>query len=165
MNQVTCVLTVKEIVEKLFDPDERRLGKIITELNANNKRISGTTVDGFRYMGFHVIAPDAKMLGRLPVVDKSLEDQVEKYLIDKRTIDKDRQIIRQALVTLLTGCKTDQHFRDALPDCIISLVPGLKNLRRYDEPGWTLKHDQRLYRQFQQVLPKMEMYSAVGLFY
>lgn len=155
-----------DLIEKLFEPDKRRLAKTLAELVLQNKHLTGTLVDGFRYNGMWFFSCNAGKLGKLSIVADTLEVEVDRYLQDKKLVDQDQDLIKQVLVRLLFDCKTEEHCRNALPECLIPLVaPRLNAYPRNDEPGYTLRDDQRSYRQFLKALPKMEMYSALGLFY
>lgn len=91
--------------------------------------------------------------------------RMEKWLKDRETVLTDRSLIRQILFLLIKTRYDKQEIRDALPECLVPLVPGCSLLPRTREPGWTLQHKPMALRQFHDLTPKMEVYSAARLFY
>jgi hypothetical protein len=101
----------------------------------------------------------------------SLNDEMEGFLKDKDEVSLDQDIIRQFLYNLLRHVWDWQDIRDALPDCLSSLVPETQRLSRTRPVGWTLdllaidKVRDSARRQFEKLLPKIEFYMATRLIY
>lgn len=161
---------VVELMEKLFEPDQRRLSGVILQMNRANRVLMQSSVDGFRYMGQCFVPKDGKFIRvghvkGLPELHDEFYPQMEQWCKDAALIQTDRAMVRQTLYRLLDGLSHDQDIRDALPECLVSLVPYLTKLERTNEPGFNLKGEAMAYRQFQKMVEKLEIYSAVSLFF
>lgn len=158
------------LVQKLFEAEQRRLDAGINELNALNKQVRNSKVDGFIYGGvFYRPTSGALTLASpgqaKPTLHYSLCPQMDAWIADWQTIRDDKALISQMFFRLLKPCKDLRDIRNALPECIVGLVQELKQHPRADEEGWTLRGDERAMRQFHKLLPKIEAYSATRLLY
>ena len=161
---------INELLETLFAPEKRRLAGVITELNKTNKQLKNLSADGFIYGGIVYMPSGVSTTVVGPgqaknSLDFSLYDEMERWLKDSKTVFDDQSLIRQMLFLLLWPCQKNRDIRDTLPDCLVSLIPDLKQHPRSLNPGWTLDHNERARKQFDKLLPKMELYSAARLFY
>lgn len=162
---------IAAISAKLFEAEERRLNGVIIELNRRNKRAheKSITVDGFLHQGRYYLPRNVSVTvagkgeSKTPL-HLSLYDDMERHLEDRRLVEEERKFISQVLYRLLRDCKTQQEIRDALPECLTNLA-GLTHLNRQQEPAWTLREDPRALRQYEEILPKMEVYCAARLIY
>lgn len=149
-----------QIIKKLFQPEERRHKQICEDFLKKNNEILGENRDGFRYMGKAFLAAyNAAPLATELVTDFS------KHLAYWNQVQRDQQYIKQILVNLLKPCVGRADVRDALPECLVSFFPELQGIARTREHGWTLKDKPMLYRQYINILPKIEMYYATSLIY
>ena len=160
------------IDETLFVAEERRLKAAIDALVVANNELQGQTLMGFFYNGDYFI--HSKLLagtgaGYKPVVKStlhmSLNNQMSLHLRDRVAVKLDRDQIRQILYKLLDVCPHTEHVRDALPECLVSLVPDLARMPRKVEQERFILGDARLKRQFLMLLPKMEMYAVSRFLY
>lgn len=170
MMYVNVGALVSQLIKTMFDPEEDRLHKQIVEFNTENKKLRGVLFDGFLFRGqFYRPMRGSVTLGPknvgTPTLHYSLCPDMELWVRDRKLVDEDKSLIRQTLHQVLRKCHYDDQARNALPECLVSLVPELKGLPRLDDAAWTIVNDERSYRQYQKVLPKMEFYSTVRLFY
>lgn len=161
---------VAALVAKLFEAEGRRLNGRIVDLNQKNKRLKDVRVDGFLHGGVFYLPRDVSTTvlgpGQAKVtLHRDLEGEFLDFLADQQQVYDERRLVQQTLFSLLNPCRTDQEMRDALPECLVGLVPHLAPLPRSNEPAHTLQDNPRALRQYEKTLPKMELYSAVRLLY
>lgn len=160
-----------KIDETLFVAEQRRLRAALDALVVANNEVQGQSLMGFFYNGdyhFH-----SKMLPNIratsgsvkPTLHMSLNDQMQAHLKDKKDVKLDRDQIRQILYKILDSCICLERVRDALPECLVSLVPDLVGMPRKLPQEHFLLGDARLKRQFLLLLPKMEMYAVSRFLY
>lgn len=164
---------VSNLVDTLFKPEHRRLYKLLAELNIENKRIHQRTYDGFIFRGKFYM-PLTEEGGSLTYPSRgdpktpmhfSLCKRMEFWLKDRETIWKDEKETRQALFILLEPCKTQQEIRDALPECLVLIDEHLSKYPRTRESAYTLEENDRGRRQYEKILPKIEIYSVTRLIF
>lgn len=168
-----CVVEVNQIIsaliEKLFEPEKRRLAATINDLNASNKRLKKLQFDGFLYGG-KVYRPSGVSTVVMSAgqanagLDFSLNHVMESWLRDQKIILDDQAFIKQMLFRLLKPCQSGHQVRNALPECLVGLA-GLGDSTRTDPMGFTLEGDERALRQFAKLLEKMELYAVTRLLY
>lgn len=155
------------LVNKLFTAEERRLDKIVETLDRRNREIGGHKPQGFLLQG-KLYRPNNTILiaktGIKPLAYE-LTDDGNKFLKDRIQIDQDRQAIKQILYKLVEPCQNAQEIRDTLPECLVSLVPELSKMERRFAKGFFAPKDDRFVRQYEAILPKIEMYSVSCLLY
>ena len=162
---------INVVMQKLFEPEKRRLNGVIIDLNRSNKELKALKVDGFLYGG-KLYMPSGVSTVALAAnqakstLDVSLWNEMDRWVKDRKSIEDDVAMVRQMLFKLLKPCKTKREVRNALPECLVNLIQGLAaNHPRHDTAGYTLEGDERSMRQFVKFLPKMELYSVMGLLY
>ena len=161
---------LKFITDRLFVAEGRRLNGYLIELNTKNKQLKDTLIDGFIYGGKYYQPREVTLWvaafgqARTPL-HRSLQGEMENYLTDKKSVDDERKLITQTLYTLLAPCRTNQQIRDALPECLLDCFEGVSNLPRSQEVGFTLRDNPRALRQFEKILPRIEIYSVARLLY
>jgi hypothetical protein len=157
----------REIITTLMEPDIRRLSVIMKDLIYKNNSLKGTKYLAMRYMGTPL--PERIKGIRLtdhPEVHPTLIDQLDKWNKDAERIRQDQQYFQQTFINLLGPCKKNIDVRDALPDCVVSLVPCLNCYTRTREEAWTIKHDQKLYQQYlNSTQPKLMSYASLRFFF
>jgi hypothetical protein len=158
------------LLKSLFKAEERRLNSIIVSLNARHKELYGINLDGFIYRGEKFIPKleTITIAGKgqpTKVLHHALNDDMEEFLRDLTNVKTHENSIKQVLFGLLVPCKSPQDMRDALPECLVGLIPELQAIPRTREPAYTIAHDERAVRQYEKALPKIEMYSISRLLY
>lgn len=160
-----------KIDETLFVAEERRLKAAIDTLVVANNEVHGQALMGFFYNGDYYI--HSKCLPGIaaahgimkPTLHMTLNDQMQAHLKDRVAVKLDRDQIRQILYKLLDVCLHTEHVRDALPECLVSLVPDLARMPRKFPQERYLANDARLKRQLLMLLPKMELYAVSRFLY
>lgn len=157
------------IIRILFEGEERRLSKLLEELTASNDRLLKVGAStGFMFNGdFYKRNTKAKppMHGERHALHETLWEPMMQYLQETSKLVLDINKINQMCHRLVKGCVTLNDLRDTLPECLVALTPELANLQRTRPEGWTLQGDERAMRQYGQVKPLIEFYSATRLMY
>lgn len=159
------------ILDALFVAEERRLGKVIDSLDRQNRELQPAANFGFRYEGeAYVPAGAPKSRSPRPNLHLSLEPQILAFQRDQARCREDRKLIGQMLFTLLHQCNDDQERRDALPDCLVQFAPAeIKKLPRRFEHEAMLTRVLNLAahhrRQYAEILPRIQMYTAGQFIY
>lgn len=159
------------IMAKLFEAEDRRLDRIVSDLNRKNCEARGRAAAGFFHQGIRFIPLDQKQAARanakqpLVTLVPDLTAQAESLILDFKQTDDDKTQIRQLFVRLLDPCMTTQEIRDALPECVIPLVPELEQMPRRFAIGWSIHGDPRALRQYTKLISKIEMYAVSRMLY
>jgi hypothetical protein len=167
MGNVSSHDIINNITKLLFAPDNRRIQGWIDQICNKNKDISDNKDPlGFWYNDKYY-RPSWLLSGRYPkaILNHALYDEMDKLVKDERTTKDDQQFIRQTLFALVEPCETYQDLRDALPECLIDLIPNLGSFSRTREAGYIIKDNPRAYKQYLQILPKIETYCATRLIF
>ena len=166
-----------KIVGILFEPETRRLDRLVSVLTTKNAECKGKPCYGFMHMGdvyvpsehvqsFRAVYGKRGASNTVPTLDIRLMDDVREFMADKRKINLDKDQIRQILFKLMYQANTLQELRDAVPDCIAVLIPELKDKERFmREPTYLHPGDHRIAREYERMLPKMELYAMTRLLY
>ena len=158
---------IKHLLSELFVAEKRRLDKTVADLIRQNNEVLGVQAAGFLYYGEYYTAQgfQTTQAANKVILDESLTEKIEWHIKDAKTVADDERLIGQIIFKLADPCETLQDMRDSLPDCLATMIPALANLPRHNEQGWSLRQDIRASRQFENILPKIEMYSAARLLY
>ena len=160
---------LKIILDKLFEPEERRLNETLIQLNRDHRELSKSPSDGFLYQGKLFIPKQHTVMitvtGKHPVLHVDLFSRMDAHLKDAEIVANDKAQIKLALFNACVDLLEPQGIRDVLPECLVPLVPGLERYQRMRDPGWTLQPGKRNHRQFNIAIPKIEMYAAARLLY
>lgn len=158
---------VDVLIKALFDPDRRRLTAQVDRLIARNEECLGQQgLHCFIYNG--VPYRQSNVTGhikRYPGLDYSLWDDMELLLKDQKTVERDQSFIRQALIMLIEPCCSLQEVRDALPECVVDIMPELRALERRYELMWSIRGNVRAQRQVARVIPKLEAYAVARMMF
>lgn len=156
---------LQSILQKLFKAEYRRLAQVIIDLIKKNEEITGPA-DGFTYAG-NYYAKQGLPRGKrnYKFLDYSLHSEMDRYLKASKDIVEDQRQISQILMRILAHVFSEQEVRDALPECIIDTVPEVTHLKRTMTEAYTIKNDERAWRQYQKILPRIQFYSVTRLMY
>lgn len=152
-------------IAEVFEPEKRRLQLMQDRLVQQNQEILCVTDQGFLYQGEVYYKKNATMHSRLPALAWALNDQMEVLIRERRLFSQEFAMIRQTVNRLIYPARDAQDQRDALPDCLASLVPGIRVLSRQRTVDQMIGDDERLLRQYHKALPLMEVYSVSRLLY
>jgi len=162
---------MSNLIETLLrQPEERRLQAYVDRLVKQNQEASYSLVPGFLYQGL-AYRHSSALKGKLEFsgLHPSLYEAMDEFLVSKENVERDIQMINQGLRPLIKSCLTIQDLRDALPECIITLigksVDNMSELSRTREPAWPLEATGRGMNQYLRVLPLIETYCAARFLY
>jgi hypothetical protein len=158
---------IDEIKSVLFAPEKRRLATAIDQLVDQNEEIRHrSTVQGFMFNGETYIHSRAPMRHKsYPILAWALNEDMERWLKDRKQVQLDEAQIGQMLFKLLYQANDLQEIRDTLPECLVSLVPQLRGMQRKFEQEFLIRHNERDLKQFRKILPKIELYAMASLIY
>lgn len=158
---------IKHLLSELFVAEKRRLDKAVADLIRENNELCGVQAAGFLHYGEYYTAEGFQTMtaGGKVTLHNSLTDKIDWHIKDAKIVADDERLIGQIVFKLIDPCETLQDMRDSLPDCLATMIPELAKLPRHNEQGWSLRQDVRASRQFEKLLPKIEMYSAARLLY
>jgi hypothetical protein len=162
--------TIQRISTQLMEAEARRLNKMISDINKENKHLRGTQIDGFTYNGdYFQPKQESLMLGAVydpkTPLHHGLYSRMDAYLKDRKQVTADMIQIDQVMYLLLKGLTTDQERRDALPECVVACVKDFERLQRTRDEAYTLANSPLHRSQYERILPKMELYSMTRLLY
>jgi len=162
------------IIDNLFEAEFRRLEKKLTAINIENKQLLLIKIDGFLYLDkFYRPNTGTLMVANKDMyknaLHKNLWGEMDEHIEDIKNTNKDKLLVKQTLVFLLISCKTWQDIRDALPECLVNIACYDNLSKEYSlrqhEAAYTIQDNPRALRQYEKVLPLMEMYSVTKLLY
>uniref|UniRef100_A0AB39ACL1 Uncharacterized protein n=1 Tax=Erwinia phage Fifi051 TaxID=3238787 RepID=A0AB39ACL1_9CAUD len=157
--------SIQDLMAAMFEAERRRLQANIDRLVDQHREITGSSPTGFMYNGVLFRHSKTKTIERLPMLAWSLNDEMNRHLKDEAQIMLDCQQISQIIFKLLSRATCDQEARDLLPDCVVSLIPKFSQLRRSRSVEEAIEDDPRLVRQYQKMLPKIQIYVVSRLMY
>lgn len=163
---------INQIIKTLFASEDRRLSSWIDRMCRRNREAYRDTLpnanqlQGFIFNGVFYRPSDVQgpISGR-KALHASLWSEMETLEKDKKIVATERDFVRQTLYALLDPCSTDQDIRDALPECLVDTLPQLKRLERTRQPAFTIEGNARAVRQYEKMLPKIEVYAAARMIY
>lgn len=158
-------MLISNIQDKLFKAEKDRIHKLKIELHNKNDAAIGTRSHGFIYRGERFYVYRASQRVALPSIVFALNKEATSFYNEYSTQVREEERTRQLLVQLFNGCITTQDFRDALPETLVVLVPEFKELPRHKEPAWTIQDNPRALREYNKLLPRIEMYSVTSMIY
>lgn len=164
MNKVNLI---EALAVRLFEPEYRRLGKEVERLDKLNQEIRGHRTQGFMLAGQYYFPPDCAYRPQAgqPSLDFSLSFHGQVFLKDKAHVEDDKQLIKQIIHLLIKDCDSIEDVRDALPESLIELSSVLGMIPRTRETAYTISHDPRMMRQYEQLLEKIDFYVATRMIY
>lgn len=157
---------IDTIVKDLFSAEDRRLGQQIGNIIKQNNEALGMGLDGFLWDGDWYTAPgtppsraDRKGL------HLSLDAVMRAHKLDSDMVQNDKHLVSQMIFKVMKASQSPQTLRDSLPNCVVKLLPGLRDIPRIDEPGVCFPPGSRDRKQFDTIAPKLDQYAAGKLFY
>lgn len=167
---------INVIMSRLFEPEQRRVDRMVEQLTDRNSAIKGIHTMGFMHLGVVYIAKQHEQMYKMtaknlkgmttpPLAFELLAD-VGKFIADVTKLELDKAQIKQVLFKLVSNTNNKQELRDSLPECIIAFMPELKDLDRMMEDCTVfIRSDWRAVRDYERMLPKIEMYAVTRLIY
>lgn len=165
-------LLAEGIIAALFDPEKRRLGATLVDLNKRNMRLQDTQTIGFLYRGLYYLPKVDGMrggIGNKSVLHADLFNDMEEFLADEQAVTRDKTILFMLVVKALEPCLTLQDVRDTLPDFLVEIADDIRKenlmgITRFNPIGFTLE-GHRLHKKFLDAIPTLEFYNGTRLLY
>ncbi len=153
---------INYIISKLFDSEDNRIKLDSIQLVKQNREARKQPISGVFYQGLYFTDQPVGMRnvknGPLHI---SLKDAGDRLVTDMNRVKYEKDRIRQMLSLMLEGTHSWQDVRDALPNCITSLIADTANLERTREVGYTLSPLH--YQQYKKIEDRMAYYSILHL--
>lgn len=156
---------IDSFMARLFEPEARRLQKVVNELDRQNGEIRHERAYGFQWQGHRFYTEGSPTRRKsYPALDFSLRNEGNNLIKDRNQVEEDKRMVGQVMYLLTKHCHDLQSLRDALPDSLVELSDDLIGMPRQRPAGYTLT-DERQQRQFKQMLDKIDFYSATRMMY
>lgn len=159
---------VDGLISNLMAADNKRVAKMLNVLiDDNEAKLNGYLMMCFRHgevVYYHseyprsVIGPSSYMS---PSLHKDLRDQFEAIERERLILKEHTQKIKQILTVLLKGVRDHQMLRDLLPDCMSQYV--IPHKERYMPQHLVWQLNDRQIREYREILPLIQMYSASNI--
>lgn len=154
---------VPTMIRELFAPEVKQHNKSIDELIDKNNQLIGAWNPGFNYSGDNY-GYGGRYAAHVPALRLELFPTMQRLTSLRKQVDLDRILITQFLHRLLQPCQGTQDVRNALPESMVGLSTFLPSFIRTADPAFTLTNPRDL-RQYEKLLPKIEMYCAMRYIY
>ena len=158
---------INQLIQALLAPEKRRLANSVDRLCRLNTEATGQVCYSFLWNGDVYTSSESTKLvvqdGR-PSLAFALSSEMEAHLAVAKAMKKDEASIRQILFKLLYPCNDKQEMMDALPDCLHTLTNFFAGMQRCENQSSILK-DPKLIREYNKILPKIEMHAVARLIY
>lgn len=119
---------------------------VINIAHTTNSGMNGFTYGGKLYQS-NKYSKKVKNPNSFPVVPKAFLDDYFKLARQEQELESNKGVLKQLLTILLTGCKTEQDVRDALPEFLIkefsksasnNAIRFLNNYERLRPEAWSI---------------------------
>lgn len=152
---------IDEILHSIGQADLIYIDSLIEDLIEKNQPHSHST-DGFLFGGtfFTTLAPKAaRLVPKLPL-HRSLYDQGQELVDASKELARDIQRLKQGLTVVLRDCETDQDIRDALPNSVRMVLPGLASFERTRPVAYTIMDKPLLFDQYAETERLLQYYLS-----
>lgn len=158
---------VDRLIHNLMAADNKRVAKMLNALiDDNDIKLNGYTTMCFRHgevMYYHEEYQRRVFSNTYitPILHKDLRDRFEVIEQELLILKEHTQKIKQILTILLKGVRDHQMLRDLLPDCMSQYV--IPHKERYMPQHLVWQLTDRQIREYQKILPLIQMYSASSI--
>lgn len=155
---------VNHIIDALFISDKRRLTEWVDRIVKQNQECHNHSDNAFIYNGQFFRA--SYVCGKIPKranLHSSLVPDMNALLKDRKIVDDQKTFVRQIIVQLLDPCENTQDIRDALPDCLSNCISDCVHIPRTRPAAYTLQNNPRALKQYNEMFPQIQTYSALRL--
>ena len=158
---------VNGLVGNLMAVDNKRVATMLNALiDDNDAKLNGYTTMCFRHGEVMYYHEEYQRGGfsntyMTPILHKDLRDRFEVIEQERLILKEHTQKIKQILIILLKGVRDHQMLRDLLPDCMAQYVIPHKERLMPQHLVWQL--NDRQIREYQEILPLIQMYSASSI--
>jgi hypothetical protein len=161
------VIAIIAAIHKLFEPEKGRLEKLLEKIIQQNQAKTKTQAAGFNYKGslYAAVKPYQLRGQNVPELHADLHGEADHYIFLTDKMEKDRQLIRQAIPLIATRCHTDSALRDALPEAFVALIPSFDGMERTRPEGYILDTEPLLRKQYDTASEIVNYYVANRILY
>ena len=158
---------VNGLVGNLMAADNKRVAAMLNALiDDNDTKLNGYTTMCFRHGEVMYYHEEFRRGGfsntyMTPILHKDLRDRFEVIERERLILKEHTQKIKQILTVLLKGVRDHQMLRDLLPDCMSQYV--IPHKERYMPQHLVWQLTDRQIREYQEILPLIQMYSASSI--
>ena len=158
---------VNGLVNNLMATDNKRVATMLNALiDDNDAKLNGYTMMCFRHGEVMYYHEEYQRGGfgnpyMTPILHKDLRDRFEVIERERLILKEHTQKIKQILTVLLKGVRDHQMLRDLLPDCMSQYVIPHKERHMPQHLVWQL--NDRQIREYREILPLIQMYSASSI--
>ena len=158
---------VNGLVSNLMATDNKRVATMLNALiDDNDAKLNGYTTMYFRHGEVMYYHEEYQRGGygnpyMTPILHKDLRDRFEVIEQERLILKEHTQKIKQILTILLKGVRNHQMLRDLLPDCMSQYV--IPHKERYMPQHLVWQLTDRQIREYQEILPLIQMYSASSI--
>ena len=158
---------VNGLVSNLMATDNKRVAAMLNALiDDNDTKLNGYTTMCFRHGEVMYYHEEYQRSGfsntyMTPILHKDLRDRFEVIERERLILKEHTQKIKQILTVLLKGVRDHQMLRDLLPDCMSQYVIPHKERHMPQHLVWQL--NDRQIREYREILPLIQMYSASSI--
>ena len=158
---------VNGLVGNLMAADNKRVAAMLNALiDDNDTKLNGYTTMCFRHGEVMYYHEEFRRGGfsntyMTPILHKDLRDRFEVIERERLILKGHTQKIKQILTVLLKGVRNRQMLRDLLPDCMSQYV--IPHTERYMPQHLVWQLTDRQIREYQEILPLIQMYSASNI--
>jgi len=161
------VTIIDQIIDRLFGKYDTEFQKNITSLcDRMGRDEHGTESLGFIYNGKWYVRRNSPNAHRRHSQRKALPlhlvPEMDKIHREYEIVQTDRRQINQLLVKLLYQCNDLEEIRDALPNSLWVYAGFSGHQRQFNQEVYFFK-DERLQRDYERLLPKIELYLGMSL--
>ena len=158
---------VDGLISNLMAADNKRVAKMLNALiDDNDVKLNGYNMMCFRrgeitYYHEEYQRSGFSSLYMTPILHNDLRDRFEVIEQERLILKEHTQKIKQILTVLLKGVWDHQTLRDLLPDCMSQYV--IPHIERYMPQHLVWQLNDRQIREYQEILPLIQMYSASSI--
>ena len=158
---------VNGLVSNLMATDNKRVAAMLNALiDDNDAMLNGYTTMCFRHGEVMYYHEEYRRGGfsntcMTPILHKDLRDRFEVIEQERLILKEHTQKIKQILTVLLKGVRDHQMLRDLLPDCMSQYI--IPHKERYMPQHLVWQLNDRQIREYQEILPLIQMYSASSI--
>ena len=157
---------VDGLISNLMAADNKRVAKMLNALiDDNDTKLNGYSRMCFRhreimyYEEYQRSGFNSQYM--TPILHNDLRDRFEVIEQERLILKEHTQKIKQILTILLKGVRDHQMLRDLLPDCMSQYV--IPHKERYMPQHLVWQLNDRQIREYREILPLIQMYSASSI--
>lgn len=158
---------VDGLISNLMAADNKRVAKMLNALiDDNDIKLNGYNMMCFRrgeITYYHEEYQHSRFssLYMTPILHNDLRDRFEVIEQERLILKEHTQKIKQILTVLLKGVRDHQTLRDLLPDCLSQYI--IPHRERFMPQHLVWQLNDRQIREYREILPLIQMYSASSI--